>query len=140
MEKFHAERLLVLADALENLVPAEHFNFQFIFRGKTATLFEQFRQKGDATCQSAGCAIGWCPVIFPKLFEYRERRNGEIGLIGRIFDEPFQSFPAIREAFGLTSPEARKLFEIFSYSGPSRLVTKERVAVRIRELVTSKGF
>lgn len=58
-----ADRLLKLAGFLEKL-PKEKFDFSVIVRGR-----EKPRKQLD--CGSVACAIGWCPVVFPRLCEYK---------------------------------------------------------------------
>lgn len=56
--KLNSKRLLKLADFLDKL-PRSHFNFKEI-RSESAPT----RQ---LKCGTTGCAIGWCPSVFPRL-------------------------------------------------------------------------
>lgn len=50
-------RLLKLADFLDKL-PRSHFNFN--------TVLEKVPATKENECGTVGCAIGWCPTVFPR--------------------------------------------------------------------------
>ena len=62
MNYVHKKRLLKLADFLDKL-PRKKFNFTEVVSG-------QETPNKTLTCGSQACAIGWCPVVFPRLTEY----------------------------------------------------------------------
>lgn len=64
MKKVHADRLLKLADFLHAL-PPEKFDFGVVVNGPDMP-------RKELDCGSVGCAVGWCPVVFPKLVKYRK--------------------------------------------------------------------
>lgn len=99
--------------------------------------FSQFNGEMDPvepkpyTCGTAGCALGECPIIFPKQWRFDSN-----------------SFPALRrgdasgyeagaEFFGLNGVEVRSLFDP-SDSGLGGKATRKQVAKRIRQFVAAK--
>lgn len=57
-------RLLKLAKFLRTL-PESHFDFGIVL--------EQHSKTRENKCGTIGCAIGWCPVVFPRLVEITPR-------------------------------------------------------------------
>ena len=67
MKKLHAKRLMKLAHFLLT-VPDEMFGFATIVKGEKTP-------RKEMDCGSTACALGWCPVLWPKLVRY-ERAYG----------------------------------------------------------------
>ena len=59
MKAFHKNRLLKLADFLDNL-PRKQFNF--------GDVVEKFDEKKN--CGTICCAVGWCPTVFPRQWNW----------------------------------------------------------------------
>jgi len=128
----NAERLLFLADFLDR-VPPQHFSINIVVtRDATVEEFSKLLEHPDQDCKSAGCAMGWCPVAFPKLFRYGDRG---IHLIGKEPIDEYQTYEAICEAFGITVREAYNLFEPSRYLSPC---FPSDVATKIRKFVKGK--
>ncbi len=70
-----AQRLLALANALGASVDKKEYKFNldcWVGDGSTTELNKH-------NCGTAGCAIGYCPVIFPDDWGYREKRSYDGG-------------------------------------------------------------
>lgn len=111
MNYVHKKRLLKLADFLDKL-PRKKFNFTEVVSGKETP-------NKTLTCGSQACAIGWCPVVFPRLTEYHATLGWPITssfLVVKMKGWNFSggSISSIeqvgRALFGLSSPEAYALF------------------------------
>lgn len=61
------DRLRKLADFLDTLSPSQ-FDFNHV-RGT-------YRETDD--CGTVGCAIGWTPVVFPRLMKFTEGKQGVV--------------------------------------------------------------
>ncbi len=137
-----AKRLSKLANALEKGVKAKKYKFNMgAWVGK--------RNSTAATkhdCGTAGCAIGYCPIVFPSLAKYHfdeDMQDWEIR-----FRDSRGSGSTIDEAadfFGLRYQEARNLFFSTSYSDDTGELDSSRVKVkdvvaRIRERVKEMRY
>jgi hypothetical protein len=128
----HTENLLKLADALENVIPAERFDFNSLTSGDFS----------EGECGSTACAIGWIPALMcfknnhvgklyydkyntPCLERYPLIHHDDI-----IIDE---GFDVAMTLFDITSAQADYLFDPLHYGYDN--VSKETVARRIRECV-----
>lgn len=141
MKKFHAKRLLKLAEKLES-VPAKKFDM---------TTWKTETYKGERLCGTAACALGWaCEIpefrkagLRAKLDYTDESEEGKLQLdyrvtcpsknaIGGVAENRF----AGEEFFGLTPGEAYTLFMPETYFGTvAGNITRRMVAKRIHELV-----
>jgi len=119
------DRLRKLADFLDKLPPA-HFNFG-VTRADVSVSAEN-------TCGTVGCAIGWCPKVFPKLC--RVDNDGDV-VIG-----PSGCYWGVgAELFNMTAYHARDLFTPDARSPATgralgRNATPKQVARRIRTYAT----
>lgn len=108
MKAVHKTRLLKLADFLEKL-PRKKFNFNAVVLGDD-------RPNKTLSCGSQACAIGWCPVVFPRLSEYYNGkhpawRNRTIFVRSKK-DPAIEDFEGVgQELFGLTYQESCALFD-----------------------------
>ncbi len=142
-KKINAKRLLKLAAFLDKL-PRSHFSF--------ATTHKEVEKSPENICGSVGCAIGWCPTVFPTLVGLAKNQykntftmNGRgipcdsdwVAVGGRLFDMPRL------DAFLLFTPA-----DILFWSRPSPWApddplrsnaTPKQVAKRIRTYVAWKA-
>lgn len=84
-----ADRLLKLADFIENVVPTERWNFQQFFRSPVEINEEIIKAASDPNafnCGSVGCALGWAPKCFPEDLKYMEVK-------GLLFDRNLNIVP-----------------------------------------------
>lgn len=70
-------RLRKLADWLEKNVPEENFNLEIVLDSKLQRLTarEIKYRLSHHTCGSTACAIGYTPLVFPKLVKYGRYRD-----------------------------------------------------------------
>lgn len=142
-EKYGRARLLKLATHLRegNL---GHKKFDFSTFNDIGENESKFAKNG---CGTLGCAIGECPIVFPKLWHFRAR----VGSSGSIRqprlkadhsnDETF--FPSAKDAgvfFGLDYDSTKGLFFPSNYRpwNDTRLgekATRKQVAASIRQFV-----
>lgn len=148
------ERLLKLAEHLESGV-----------LGHTEFRFDRLNDKWTETnpCGTQGCALGECPIAFPKEWEFRFMRNEFIPVLktqkestGERRPAVIESFPSAEEFFDIDEDESTLLFQpgekedeyddenkgyyvgkqyILGINGDS---TKEEVAAHIRNFITAK--
>src|SRR3990167_2498011 len=117
MEKVYMDRLLKLAAFLDKMKPSK-FDYSTIY---------------DTNCKTTGCAMGWCPVVFPGSFQYGQapfERNTRYDDDGKkvvvlsygvcLKSKPIKtpkfesSMRSARTFFGLTMDEAEALFASFN--------------------------
>lgn len=121
MTKLHLKRLEKLADFLYNL-PKEKFNF--------GTLMKKTNSEG---CGTVCCAIGWTPVVFPKLVEFingtiEMKTDKNLGLVG-----------ISNRLFGTIEEEYNTLFEPTSVECPLFSdASSQKVAKGIRKFIAKK--
>lgn len=131
MKTFHKNRLLKLADFLDNL-PRKKFFF--------GDVVNEFDEKNH--CGSVCCAVGWCPTVFPRHWKWT----------GDTFDDYYVGLKEsttfwdedAAEFFGIDINEACGLF----YPGSTRPwarntmladeATPKQVAKSIRQFVKWK--
>jgi hypothetical protein len=63
-------------------------------------------------CGTTGCAVGWCPAVFPKYFEYDQNEN----VVGRRHLRGVKIFDLAMRFFNITQNEALSLFSPDFYS------------------------
>lgn len=98
----NAKRLLKLADFL-NVLPKEKFNYGVVVMGDDLP-----RKTFD--CGSVACAMGWTPVVFPRLAKYVKHENGDVE-IALCTSRYAQSYPEVaEELFDIPSHIAVGLF------------------------------
>jgi hypothetical protein len=142
MKKLHKDRLLKLAKFLREKVPDEHFDLDsFINTGdysydrhlKDLPEIAKGKQRG---CGTTACAVGWCPAVFPRYWEWQTEMYSEYGV--RLKDSAHSSpFGDAEEFFDLSSTECNYLFDPYYY--PERRIGKEEVARRIEQFVKRDG-
>lgn len=97
------KRLLKLADFLDKL-PRKKFDFGEV-------VFGPDKPNKELSCRSVACAVGWCPIVFPKIARYKRRKPQSsylyVGLVGKR-TKYFSDTP--RLLFDITHDEARGLF------------------------------
>jgi hypothetical protein len=144
VKKFHKDRLLKLADFLEELDPKK-FNLDVVVVSKKKmTPSKDYVYK--PSCGTAACAMGWCPVVFPRLFKYSQDwcPNWETGnksaFLGSILSKKsneLDDFNAVEKEFGLSTSESHYLFMPTEY--PKGRKSAKCVAKRIRSFVKNDG-
>lgn len=118
----NTDRLLKLADFLENSVPPERFDM------------EEWGSQGfcKTDCKTAGCAAGWAGILFENegfYLKYSEL-NYPYPCFGKL-----RGFDAIEEFFGLDSYNAEEIFDITAYAKYNYEPLTKVVAERIREVI-----
>ncbi len=146
MNYVQKKRLLKLADFLDKL-PRKKFKFTEVVSGKETP-------NKTLTCGSQACAIGWCPVVFPRLTEYVGVSSYTgmndyivVKMKGMNFDGgSLDSVTHIgEELFGLSDPESYALFVpdhpqawILDLKPLGETATPKQVAKNIRKFVAIK--
>lgn len=137
MKKVYKERLSKLADHLDS-GKLGHKKFDFD-HWNHVQFGEDFDDKGCGTC---GCAIGECPIIFPRQWEFR----ANFPVLKKIQNQHEECVTPVTksgtEFFGLEHPEFRHLFtpmgqDTEAYGGKtlSAKARRKSVASNIREFV-----
>jgi len=122
MKKLHKDRLLKLAQHLESgklghrIFDMRHWN-----EGP-------YDKKG---CGTAGCAIGECPLVFPKEWIFKKGQTGYYYYYPRL-REGFSTTESIRKFFGFKNDEECALF-VWTHQ-----YTARQQAKRIRDFVKRK--
>ena len=124
MQKIHAERLLKLASFL-NTLKKEKFNFDII-------------AKKEPICGTVGCAIGWCPKVFPRSFQWINGGNAArvTYLEVCLKNHGRYNFGAVEVFFNISSDDSEFLFDPVAYNETN--VSPKIVAKRIRSFVKQK--
>jgi hypothetical protein len=131
-------RLLVLADFLEKL-PAERFDYSEWCRG-------------DVSCPTTACALGWCPSIPEfasklELFHEHGEPHGPLGvrLVGSVYDGDNYdiSLQTAEVFFALNELEAEFVFVpsmmLGNEQAPTQRASAAVVAAHIRRFVASRS-
>lgn len=124
MNKTQARRLLRDCDRIEKRVKPEQFNL------KIYTNSSLYHSKGTE-CGSAGCFLGWLPVVSPKQWEYY------CGAYPKLRNREAWGIVAGEIAYGLDEDEGLQLFSIYGYTSASPSLST--VLARIRKFVADKG-
>lgn len=142
----NAKRLLKLADFLDT-VPREKFDFAQVAK-EVGKPMRKALAAGKTRCGTVGCAMGWAPVVFPRLLKWvpahkwhssefqtfailpRDSRQESVGA-GSTWVHTSVTAEA---AFGLTEDQVQFLFNPLS-SGLGDGATPKRVARHIRKFV-----
>ena len=135
MTQKQANRLVTLIEFLKTL-ERKKFNFEIL--------------REDQDCGTIGCAIGWCPEIFPKLVEVRMshcvdpqfRLTCENWPIGTNFDH------VAWEMFGLEgdvfTPDMKVVFDdgfgFTIYTTPRGKATPKKVAKWLTKVLSIHGY
>lgn len=134
----NSERLLKLAEFLENNVPDEKFDMDLVI--------QKCKSVEDAkTCNSVCCAIGWTPHVFPDLVEYvRDTTEEEVDSKGYPYislrlingSEAMLDYLTVAERlFDISSNGAEDLFN--PWHDADGRPTPQMVAKEIREYVAN---
>ena len=147
MKKIYKDRLLKLAMFLEKLPPRK-FNLES-FTTIEGPLPSQDLIK-DFSCGTTGCAVGWCPVVFPKFCKYSspvKDYNDKLtcAIIAKNNPNNYidnqrvtnSSFAWASGFFGINKSYCDYLFLPFHYRKGHR--GPKSVASRIRDLVVKNG-
>jgi hypothetical protein len=111
MNAIQRKRLLKLADFLDQL-PPQKFDFDTIAVEGAKPHKEALKARKES-CGTTACAIGWMPVVFPRLTRwvrtpcYFDSVAIHIGPAGR---GKARDFEVAEQVFGLTEQEAEWLF------------------------------
>lgn len=125
MQSKHRGRLLKLASFLEKL-PPESFNIK-----NWVT-----KMPDENGCGTVACAIGWCPVVFPRSGIRYEKSRYSTSDIVRFQNRDLIPVFGAEDFFGLNYEEVVSLFFQMGYNKPNPLA--QEVAAKIRDFVTSK--
>jgi hypothetical protein len=118
MNYVEKNRLKKLRDFLHRL-PKEKFKFSAVVDGIDIP-------RKTLGCGSTACAIGWCPVVFPKLAKYRQdnpfsRRGIRVTVKGMATGSTINSWEEAGEKlFGIDRKEASLLFTPGVYADDQR--------------------
>lgn len=152
MRKVFKDRLLKVADFLENTVPKKHFDLKYFTRDEDTAdddsldcrnsdqnevlLRKLNKIKKDFkphTCGAVACAIGWMPAIFPRTFKWD--KDASIVLRSSDADYPDADFDAIQVFLNLNYDEVSKLFTSDYY--PKGRRGPKSVAKKIKQFVNT---
>lgn len=122
--KQHADRLLTLAWFLKTQVKPSEFDMGSWVKGDSKNLFREH------TCGTTACAVGYCPVVFPRQWKY----DGAYKPMVIRQDPYFESGYEESEFFGVNGPEWIHLF------GCYRKRTPKQEALVIERFVKKKGY
>lgn len=117
----NVENLKALAHGLRTVVKPERFDLEYYVSGNPEELT-------DDACGSAGCALGWCPVIFPGQWWWSSGIN-----LPAIIDERSPSSSA-RKFFDINHDAFGYLF-LSDYYPPAEWRNPIAVANRIDALI-----
>ncbi len=135
----NAKRLLKLAAFLDKL-PRSHFDFN--------TVRSKVEVTPQNTCGTVGCAIGWCPTVFPRVCKTTRKGsclsvNGRIVNGGGFFDSDAHWAVVGERLFDMDIDDAYALFTPGN-DAPNdskslgENATPKQVAKRIRRYVAWK--
>lgn len=138
-----SKRLLKLANFLLNLNPKK-FDLNEVIASDIKMQDNPSEILNE--CGTVGCAVGWCPSVFPKLVGIKYYCSvgpswGEQNQLYRVFDKKhpdaieYDRFASV--FFGITESEAEYLFYPFAYHKSKR--GPKSVANRILNFVKNKG-
>ena len=120
----YKNRLLKLADFLENKVPSKSFDLSLFVLGRL--------DKNE--CGSAGCALGWCPKVFPRSkWSYELNEWGDLDLL---YERKYP-YAGAQLFFGISKEASSYLFDP-SYYAVGHTGRKEVIS-RIRSFVRNNG-
>jgi len=133
----NATRLLKLADFLDQL-PRQKFDFARIAHEGHKSMRDALKA-GKHRCGTVACAIGWTPVVFPRLVRWVTLNIGSRDLdVCLRSDDDSIDFDAAAQIFDIEYDDACFLFD----PGDSRLgdgATPKQVAKHIRKFVKRGG-
>ncbi len=127
------ERLLKLAEHLESGVLG-HKEFDF----------DQFNTglRGEKGCGTVGCALGECPIVFPKSWKF----GGYTKMLPGLKRGKLYTYEAAEKFFGVSGAASQHLFcpsaqntQEFGGNDLDRNATRHQVAANIRAFVAKGG-
>ncbi len=147
LTKVEKERLTKLANHLKT-VPQKLFDLDYIvdvrFDDLDADDLQKEREnklkkmaKQELNCGTTACAIGWCPVVFPRSFAWQDANTVVLKEKSK-FGYTLNDFDAAERFFGLNHNQAEYLFMPRSYHKSKR--GPKSVAARIEALVKNNGL
>lgn len=153
MRKVYKDRLLKIADFLENILPKKHFDLEYFTRDKdidtdddddsfsirssdeNEILIRKLNKiKKDFkphTCGAVACAIGWMPAIFPRTFKWD--KDASVILRTGKSDYADADFDVVQTFLGINYDKTIQLFT-FDYYPKGRHGPKS-VAKKIKQFV-----
>lgn len=132
------QRLLKLANFLENL-PASQFNLDVIVEAESLNKVPSKTTVKQKTCGTAGCGIGYCPVVFRDVKYSEDSYDGEIVVkFPNCEDLDDTNFNGAEQFFGITYKQAEYLFMPGAYHVSKR--GPKSVAARIKAFVNRDGY
>lgn len=137
MKTVYKRRMLRLAKFLDGL-PPKKFDLRIIVDGTTKAPCKADIQ--NEACGTVGCAMGWSPIVFPTMLEYRQGSYGPEDfdvVIKNKSHKPKKNFHAIMKVLGIDYHESVDLFDPGGYM--SNNVGPKDVARKIRKLVKDKS-
>lgn len=134
-------RLLKLANFLES-IPPQQFNLSVIVEAEVLDKVPSKKTIKQKTCGTAGCAIGYCPVVFRNVkyekCDYLDYLDGDIVVKFPNCEVYDTNFEGAEQFFGISAKQAEYLFMPDAYH-PSKRGPKS-VAARIRAFVNREGY
>lgn len=129
MNKTQASRLLTLAYFLKTQVPKENFDMETVIH-QTDESIPPEKQLQEGFCGTTACAMGWCPIVFPKDWRYTMRHSilSLRGPSNAYWEHEAESY------FGLTDYEV-----IFLFGGEKQRTPKQE-AREIEKMVAKHGY
>lgn len=119
---------------------------------RTFTVFEDDKPPSDKTCNSTGCAIGYCPAVFPKLCHYGDgsdtdvdtnisepstKCHGDSKNVIMSGNKSIENFGVAERLFDISLDDTKYLFMYTAYHKSHR--GPKSVANRIRSYIKSYG-
>lgn len=132
----NAKRLLKLADFLDTL-PRQKFDYS-VFTRQGGKPMREALKAGKTDCGTAGCAVGWMPVVFPRAVCWLDKPTWKSDLtVALRSDHDITHMEVAEQYFGLDEREALCLFDPFN-NDLSPEATPKQVARHIRKFVARK--
>ncbi len=97
---------------------------------------------GQIVCETVGCALGWCPSVFPE--DFKLMIYGPTKISVKFHNENLGTSEEVIDFFGVTDDEFDKLFwgrDCEEYYGKDfDKVTPKDVARKLKEVVNKYGY
>lgn len=109
-------RLRRLAEFIRG-VPPEHFDMTTViyndgeFNNGIEKRLRKLSRSPDPPCGTSACAIGWCPIVFPKLFRYYGPISGGL-TVDSTNSLHCDVFSVTIEPFAISWNDAHELFRM----------------------------
>ena len=142
MNKTNIKRLLKLADHLESGKLGHK-----VFDYSEYNVMDDNGLPSDGTCGTRGCAIGECPIVFPRSWKFGKngspvlKKSKNIAYSGKnigysgvmFFNLSFDEFDALFKGNALNNSSGRQVFKFLSITAK-----RKTVANRLRKFVELK--